>query len=279
MKLSNAEKRDLIEPEHECLTTAEQCQLLGLSRSTYYYESCGEDPLNIELSHKIDELYTEFPFYGSRRMCEALIKIGYLVNRKRISRIMDRMGLTAIYPKKNLSKRNPEHRIYPYLLRNVEINRVNQVWSTDITYVRLREGFTYLVAVIDWHSRYVLSWDLSNSMEGYFCQKALQDALEKGTPEIFNSDQGSQFTSPDYTKILLAGEIKISMDGKGRALDNIFVERLWRTVKYENIYLKDYTSIKEAYDGLKAYFEFYNMKRQHQSLDYKTPFEVYTGNQ
>ena len=276
MNLSTAEKRMLIDKDHVRLSTDEQCSLLGLARSSYYYEARDNDPLDLELAHKLDEIYTEHPFYGSRRMMHCLRRQGYCVNRKRIQRLMRLMGIEAIYPKPNLSKPHSEHRIYPYLLRGVAIKRANQVWSTDITYVRLQGGFAYLVAVIDWYSRYVLSWELSNSLDSNFCVQSLQTALKVDTPSIFNTDQGSQFTSTTFTRVLSEEAIQISMDGKGRALDNIFVERLWRTVKYENIYLKGYSDMIEAYDGLAAYFEFYNKERPHQSLGYQTPYEAYS---
>ena len=224
----------------------------------------------------IDEQYTETPFYGSRRMAKALTrKTGLLVNRKRVARLMEVMGIQAIFPGPNTSRENPAHRKYPYLLRGLAINRSKQVWSTDITYVRLKEGFAYLVAVIDWHSRYVLSWRLSNTMESSFCISALLEALSKGTPEIFNTDQGSQFTSEEFTWELVSRGIKVSMDGRGRALDNVFIERLWRSVKYEDIYPKGYETMAGAHLGLTKYFELYNKRRPHQSLKYQTPEEVH----
>ena len=240
-----------------------------------YYKATGENLLSIKVMHRLDELYTAYPFYGSRRMQHCLNREGYSVNRKRIQRIMRIMGLEAIYPKRNLSKNNPEHRIYPYLLRGVAITCPNQVWSTDITYVRLQGGFAYLVAVIDWFSRYVLSWELSNSLDTSFCLSSLKVALELGVPKIFNTDQGSQFTSNDFTKELRQREIAITMNGKRRAFDNIFVERLWRSVKYEDIYIKDYSNMIEAYQGLSSYFKFYNNEPPHQSLGYRTPAEIY----
>jgi len=227
--------------------------------------------------HRIDAIFTEWPFYGSRRMGEALNREGYDIGRDRIRTLMSKMGLEAIYPKKNLSKKHPNHKIYPYLLAEVEIVRPNQVWSTDITYIRLQQGFLYLTAVIDWFSRYVLSWRLSNSLEVYFCLEALEEALGNGCPEIFNSDQGSQFTSEEFTKTLLDKGVSISMDGRGRVFDNIFSERLWRSVKYEEVYLKEYRVYSDAYEGLSNYFQRYNNLRYHQSLDYKTPYEVHYG--
>ncbi len=227
------------------------------------------------LMRLIDEEYTRHPFYGSRRMVAILERQGYEVNRKRVQRLMDLMGLEAVYPKPRLSQGHPEHKKYPYLLRGVSIDRPDHVWSTDITYIRMDRGFVYLVAVIDWFSRYVLSWQLSNSLDVGFCLEALDRSLRMGQPAIFNSDQGCQFTSVDFTDRLKARDILISMDGKGRALDNIFIERLWRSVKYEEVYLKDYQTVKEARDNLSAYFAFYNAERPHQALDYRTPKEVY----
>lgn len=225
----------------------------------------------------LDEQYTETPFYGVMRMTAWLRGKGYPVNPKRIRRLLRKMGLWAIYPGPSTSKAAPEHRIYPYLLRNVPIRRVNQVWSTDITYVRMNRGFCYLVAVIDWFSRYVLSWEVATSLEASFCIEALDRALVEGSakPQVFNSDQGAQFTSLDFTARLLAEEIDISMDGRGRALDNIFVERLWRSVKQEEVYIREYQSVGDAMSGLGRYFDFYNHRRLHQSLSYQTPAAIY----
>lgn len=221
-------------------------------------------------------MYLKWPFYGSRRMTEQLRSEGLRINRKRIQRLMREAGLEAIYPKPNLSKSHPQHKKYPYLLRNLEIDRVNQVWGCDITYVPLARGHVYLVAIIDWYSRYVLSWKLSNTLDAGFCVEALKEALEKhGNPEIFNTDQGVQFTSEDFTKVLEDKEIKISMDGKGRCLDNVFTERLWRSLKQEEVYLKAYASIAEARAGIGAWINFYNDERLHQSLEYKTPAEIF----
>lgn len=269
--------RALIEPEHPEISILRQCDLVGLPRATFYYEPRPVSAMNLDLMNELDELYTCVPFYGSRRMTAELRNRGYEVNRKRVSRLMGVMGLEAIYPKRNLSKPAPGHKIYPYLLRDVEIVRPDQVWSTDITYIRMRGGFLYLVAVIDWFSRYVLSWELSNTMTAEFCVAALERALRRGRPEVFNSDQGSQFTSDDFTKVVLDSGAKMSMDGRGRALDNVFVERLWRSVKYEEVYLKDYDTVPVAIQSLAAYFRFYNTVRLHQSLDYKTPEAVYLG--
>lgn len=223
----------------------------------------------------IDRQYTKTPFYGSRQMRDHLRLTGFVINRKRIQRLMRLMGLEAIYPKKRTSRPNKEHRIYPYLLRNAEVRCINQVWSTDITYIPMNSGFMYLVAIMDWYSRYVLSWRLSNTMDLNFCLEALEAALMIDTPEIFNMDQGAQFTSPAYTGRLEASAIKISMDGRGRVFDNIFVERLWRSVKYEDIYLKDYQTVLELHDGLQDYFRFYNSERPHQALGGVTPEMVY----
>ena len=229
----------------------------------------------IILMEMIDKQYLKTPFYGSRKMLIYLTSEGYFVNRKRVQRLMKLMKIQAVYPKPNLSKNRQEHKIYPYLLKGVKIDRPNFVWSTDITYIPVRQGFLYLAAIIDWYSRYVFSWRLSNTLDVTFCIDALEEALEKGCPEIFNSDQGSQFTSNEFTERLLSKEIKISMDGRGRVFDNIFIERLWRTVKYEDIYLKGYETGKDVKEGLSAYFPFYNNERFHQALGYRTPKEVH----
>lgn len=224
----------------------------------------------------LDEEYTRHPFYGTRRMTKYLCGCGYAVNRKRVQRLMQQLGLAGMAPGPNTSRTHPLHKIYPYLLRGVDIIRPNQVWSTDITYIRLRRGFVYLVAIIDWYSRKVLTWGLSNTMDAGFCVDSLEEAIKDyGTPEIFNSDQGSQFTSDSFTGVLTKNRITISMDGRGRALDNIFVERLWRSVKYEDVYLKKYEGVQDLLVGLRSYFGFYNAERRHQSLDYKTPDVVY----
>lgn len=227
--------------------------------------------------NELDEQYTKTPFYGVVKMTKHLRTLGHQVNEKRVRRLLRKMGLEAIYPKANLSRRHPEHKIYPYLLRGVKIDRNNQVWSTDITYIRLNQGFCYLVAIIDWYSRYVLNWRLSTSLEADFCIETLVEVLEYSQCEIFNTDQGSQFTSRRFTQPLLDKDIQISMDGRGRALDNIFVERLWRSVKYEKVYLSDFENVKAARFGLKEYFSFYNHERLHQSLDYQTPASIYLG--
>lgn len=265
----------MIEPGQSEVSIMRQCDLIGLPRSTFYYEPRAVSAQNLKLMNMIDEVYTRLPFYGSRRMTAELNNRGEAVNRKRVSRLMNVMGLEAIYPKPNLSKPSPGHRIYPYLLRDVAILRPDHVWSTDITYIRMRGGFLYLVAVIDWYSRYVLSWELSNTLSADFCVAALERALRRGCPEIFNTDQGSQFTSEAFTGPVLAAGAKMSMDGRGRALDNIFIERLWRSVKYEEVYLKDYDSVPVAIQSLAAYFRFYNTERLHQSLGYRPPEVVY----
>jgi putative transposase len=267
----------LIEPDHPHLSIARQCDLVGLARSSYYYSSEGETAEHLHLMRLLDEQYTRTPFYGVRRMTVWLRQQGYPVHPKRVARLLHTLGLETIYPKPRLSQPHPAHRIYPYLLRGVPITRVNQVWSTDITYVRLHSGFVYLVAVMDWFSRYVLSWAVSITMDGGFCLEALEQALRVATPHIFNSDQGSQFTSREFTGRLAAAGIQISMDGRGRALDNVFVERLWRTVKYEEIYLKDYGTPREARQGLEQFFQVYNRQRPHQALGYQTPATVYFG--
>ncbi len=264
-----------MEWEHPALSIRRQCALLELPRSSLYYRSSGENDDNLHLMRLLDEQYTATPFYGVRRMTAWLRRQGYEVNHKRVARLMRQMGIAALFAKPMLSQRDQQHHIYPYLLRGVTVERVNQVWSTDITYIRLHQGFVYLVAVMDWFSRYVLSWALSVTLEGQFCCEALEEALRRGHPEIFNTDQGPQFTSKNFTGLLEKGGIRISMDGRGRALDNVFVERLWRTVKYEEVYLKDYATVPEARQGLRQYFTFYNDERLHQSLGYQPPAEVY----
>jgi putative transposase len=273
------QKRLLVEAQNQQISQRRQCQLLGLNRATLYYLGVGESQENLHLMRLLDEQYTRFPFYGVLKMTQWLRSQHYQVNEKRVRRLLRKMGLMALYPKPNLSRAAVGHKVYPYLLRGVAIERVNQVWSTDITYVRLSKGFVYLVAIIDWFSRYVLSWELSVSLDTTFCMSALEKALLRQRPEIFNSDQGSQFTSLEFTGRLFKEGIKISMDGRGRALDNIFVERLWRSVKYEEVYLKEYRSVKDAIKGLERYFEFYNGERLHQALEYQTPEAVYRQGQ
>jgi len=267
----------MIELEDRVLSVRRQCELMGLSRSGLYDEPRGESPENLALMRLIDELYTRWPFYGVRKMTAHLGREGHEVNVKRVRRLMRLMGLEAIYPKKRLSLPGEGQRRYPYLLGGAQIVRPDQVWSADITYIRLQRGFLYLVAILDWYSRYVLSWALSSSLEAALCVGALEEALAQGEPEIFNSDQGVQFTSEAFTGTLERRGIAISMDGRGRVFDNIFSERLWRTVKQEEVYLKDYADPGEAREGLRAYFGFYNERRVHQALGYSTPAEVYGG--
>lgn len=261
--------------ENAELSLRKRLNLLGLWRSSFYYQPVPESPLNLKLMDLLDRQYLKTPFYGSRRMTAYLRSLGYEVNRKRTQRLMRKMGIEAIYPKQNTSAANKDHHKYPYLLREVDINRSNQVWSTDITYIRLKGGFVYLTAIIDWHSRYVLSWKLSNSLDAIFCVETLEEALNEGIPDIFNTDQGSQYTSDSFISVLKKEGIKISMNSKGRCLDNVFVERLWRSLKYEEVYLKDYQSVMEAESSIDQYFKFYNHERFHQSLNYKTPKEIH----
>lgn len=270
-------RRQWIEPEHPGLTLGEQLALATVSKTAHYYKPAMETPENLLYMGLIDDLYTAHPFYGSRRMTVEMGKQGHKVNRKRVIRLMRLMSLEAFYPKPKLSIADKESKKYPYLLGNFEPKAPNQVWSTDITYIPVKGGFLYLVAIMDWFSRYVLSWRLSNTLDNQFCLDALERAFEQGIPEIFNSDQGVQFTSREFIKMLEERGIKVSMDGKGRAFDNIFVERLWRTVKYEEVYIKRYETGSGAQEGLGAYFPFYNMKRPHQALEYKTPHEVHFG--
>lgn len=267
----------MIEPDHPTLTVTRQCELLGLPRSSFYYEPRPVSPEQARLMRAIDELYLAYPFYGSRQMTRALRREGYAVlGRKRVQRLMRLMGLEAIYQKPNLSRRDVAHKIHPYLLRQIAVTRPNQVWATDITYVAIQGGFIYLCAVIDWYSRRVLTWELSNTLDASFCVRAVARAIaEHGVPEIFNTDQGCQFTSAEFTQPLLELGVKLSMDGKGRALDNVFVERLWRTVKYEEIHLRGYVSVVDAHAHLERYFTFYNHRRPHSSLADRTPDEAY----
>lgn len=252
-----------------------RCELVGLARSSFYYEPVGPEPLELALMRLLDEQYTRTPFYGVRKMTAWLDNVGHHVNIKRVRRLLRQMGLEAIYPKPHLSFNGTEHRRYPYLLRGLKIVRPNQVWSADITYIRLDGGFVYLVAILDWFSRYVLAWEISNTLDADFCVSALDAALRRGMPDIFNSDQGVQFTSSGFVERLEKEDIQISMDGRGRCFDNIFVERLWRSVKYEEVYLHDYGTVGDAQRGLGKYFPFYNGERLHESLDYKTPSAVH----
>jgi putative transposase len=272
------ERRAMIDRELLDLSVRRQCELLHVSRSGLYYEPEPTDPEELAMMRRIDELHLRYPFYGSRKLSDVLRKEGREANRKRIQRLMRVMGLEAMAPKPNTSEPHPEHVKYPYLLRGLVISRVNQVWATDITYIPMKAGFVYLVAIMDWYTRRVLSWRLSNTLDTSFCVDALEEALVRfGQPEIFNSDQGSQFTAEDFTKVLRARGIKISMDGKGRCLDNVFVERLWRSLKYEEVYLHAYDDMPEARAGIGRYMAFYNGERPHQSLGYQTPIAFYDG--
>jgi putative transposase len=268
-------KRGWVDPNHPKISIKRQCELIDVVRSSYYYKPEQESEQNLRLMKLIDEEFTEHPFYGTRRMTVFLRQKGEAVSRKRVKRLMRIMDLEAVYPKPKLSKKNPDHQVYPYLLKDVKINRPNQVWSTDITYIRLLNGFVYLVAIMDWYSRYVISWEVSTSLEVDFCLTALERALKIGKPDIFNSDQGSQFTSKAFTQILESTGIKISMDGRGRVFDNIFIERLWRSLKYEKVYLSDWMEVHEARAGINEYFQFYNYKRPHQGINDKKPFELH----
>jgi putative transposase len=265
----------LIETRHPQLSIRRQCELLGLNRSSFYHEPATETVENLRLMRRIDEQYLRTPFYGSRRMAAWLAREGEGVNRKRVQRLMGLMGLEAIHPGPRTTVRDQDHKVYPYLLRGVAIERRDQVWSSDITYLPMHQGFMYLTVVMDWHSRSVLSWRLSNSLDGRFCLEALEESLRGGKPEIFNTDQGVQYTARSFTGRLESAGVSVSMDGRGRALDNVFVERLWRSLKYEEVYLKDYRSVAELESGRSSWFRFYNHERLHQSLAYRTPAEVY----
>lgn len=266
----------MIEPSNDNLSITAQCRLLSISRSGLYYASKGESPLTLKLMRLIDEQFLHTPFYGSRQMARHLRREGYCVGRHRVRRLMRLMGIEAIYQKPRTSDPHPEHKIYPYLLRNMAVTQPNQVWCTDITYIPIKRGFLYLVAIMDWHSRKVLSWRLSNTMDTRFCVEALEEALMlHGKPEIFNTDQGSQFTSFDFTDVLKENGIKISMDGKGRWMDNVFIERLWRSMKYECVYLKAFETGAQARAEIGAWIDFYNHQRPHSTFNGRTPYEVY----
>jgi putative transposase len=271
-------RRLMIEPDNRQISIVKQCNILGISRSGYYYSPRPESPENLRIMRMMDEQYLKTPFYGTRRMHAHINYQGYSVNIKRIRRLLRLMGLEAIYPKPNISKHQQGHKIYPYLLKGLSINKINQVWSSDITYIPMTSGFLYLVAIIDWFSRFVLSWRISNSLDSNFCVDALDEALKLGCPEIFNTDQGSQFTGERHTNRLKSNEIKISMDSKGRAIDNVFIERLWRSLKYEYVYLNAPETGKELYHGLYDYFNFYNNERYHQSLGYQVPSAIHYQN-
>jgi putative transposase len=265
----------LIEANHPELSVRRQCELLGLNRSSLYYEPAPAAEEDLRLMRLIDQQYTACPFYGSRRLTAWLVSQGEGVNRKRVRRLMGLMGLEAIYPKPRLSAAGRGHRVYPYLLRGVSVKRPDQVWSADITYVPLPTGFMYLAATIDWYSRLVIAWRLSNTLDGSFCLEMLEEALGQGRPEVFNTDQGVQFTAQAFTGRLESAGVAVSMDGRGRCLDNVFVERLWRSVKYEDVYLRGYEAVPQLEEGLGRYFAFYNQERLHQALGYRTPAAVY----
>ena len=270
-------KRSWIEPNHPELSIRHQCELLQLNRATFYRQPGSESEENLALMRRIDEQFLVTPYYGSRRMAEVLGTNRAPINRKHMQRLMRLMGLEAVYPKPRTTQRNAAHKIYPYLLRNLAITHPNQVWSCDITYVPMPTGFMYLTAVIDWFSRYVLAWGLSNTLDGEFCVEALESACAQVRPEIFNTDQGVQFTSRAFTSRLESKGIAISMDGRGRALDNVFIERLWWSVKYESIYLHEFATVSSLEQGLMKYFRFFCHERPHQALDYRTPAAVYRG--
>jgi putative transposase len=271
-------KRKWIDPCHGQLSVIRQCELLELARSSYYYTPMAtESAENLRLMRQIDELYLQRPFFGYRRICGWLRDLKWTVNEKRVLRLMRLMGLQAVVPGPHTSRRHPQHPVYPYLLQGLRILRPDEVWCADITYLPMKRGFLYLVAIMDWFSRYVLAWELSNSLEAAFCLEALERALERGRPGVFNTDQGSQFTSEEFTGRLQQAQVRISMDGRGRVSDNIFIERLWRSVKYEEVYLRDYGDGAEARRGLEQYFRFYNTARRHQALGNRTPAEVHVA--
>lgn len=273
--MSREERVAAIEWDKPEIPVKVQAELLSLNRSSLYYKPAGVSAEEIALKNRIDEIYTEHPFYGSRRIAAVLRREGWVANRKAVQRHMREMGIAGVCPGPNLSKRNHEHQVFPYLLRDITVDHVDQVWGTDITYIRLSQGWMYLVVVMDWYSRYVVSWELDQTMQTPLVLKAVNRSLAQARPEIINSDQGSQYTSPQYLELLQSAGVRISMDGRGRAHDNIFTERLWRSVKYEEVYLKEYRSPREAREGLRRYFEFYNNHRPHQALGYRTPAEVY----
>jgi len=276
--MTRSDRLALVDHDDPALPVAAQCRLLKVARSTLYYRPVAVSADDLAVMRRMDELHLAWPFYGSRRMAAALRREGRSVNRKRAKRLMRTMGLEAIYQKPNTSRGHPDHKVYPYLLRGLVVDRPNQVWCADITYVPMAKGFVYLVAVMDWFSRRVLSWRLSIAMEADFCVEALSEAMERhGRPEIFNTDQGVQFTSGAWLDELASGGVRISMDGKGRYLDNIFIERLWRSLKYEEVYIKAYDSVPEARRAIGEWLAFYNDVRPHQALDYRTPREVYEG--
>lgn len=273
--MTTEQKRAAVEPENRQVSIGRQCELLGVSRAAYYYRPRPVSHENLLIMRLLDEEYTRHPFYGARRLSDWVCRQGHPAGREKVGRLMKEMGIEAIYPKKPLSLKNKDHKIYPYLLRTLKINRPDQVWCSDITYVRMQRSFAYLTVVMDWFSRYVLSWGLSLSLESDFCVLALETALERAKPEIFNTDQGSQFTSETFTSVLKDAQVQISMDGKGRAFDNIMVERLWRSVKYEEVYLNEYANLFSARELLGEYFKFYNEERRHSGLGKRTPSAVY----
>ncbi|MCG5244309.1 IS3 family transposase [Azospirillum doebereinerae] len=276
--MSVGRRRELIEPDHPRLTIRRQCELISISRSSYYEVAKGEPAANLALMRLIDEQFLETPWYGSRQMTRHLRRHGHEVNRKRVRRLMGRMGLQAVYQRPKTTVRHPEHKVWPYLLRDVTIDRPNQVWCTDITYIPMRRGFLYLVAVMDWATRKVLSWRLSNTMDVEFCIEAVEEAMARhGRPDIFNTDQGSQFTSPRFTGLLTAAGIRVSMDGRGRWMDNVFIERLWRSMKYECVYLHAFETGSEAKAGIGRWIDYYNLDRPHSALGGRTPEETYQG--
>lgn len=280
MMFSLQQRRQWIDSDHRRISVARQCELVGLPRSSFYYAPLwiGENPENLRLMGKIDRIYTRRPFYGYPRITDELRSQRQIVNPKRVARLMRVMGLQAIVPGPHTSRPHPQNPVYPYLLRDLQVFEPDQVWCSDITYLPMRSGFLYLVAIMDWFSRFVLAWELSNSMDTEFCMTALAKAFRVGgSPDIFNTDQGAQFTSAEFTGKLLSEGIRISMDGRGRALDNVFVERLWRSIKYEEVYPADYANGLEARRGLRRYFDFYNNVRRHQALGKKTPREIYHG--
>lgn len=274
--LSIDEKREMITSSDSSLSINRMCELISLNRSNYYYKPRPVSAQQLKLLNLVDEIYTQHPYYGTRRMAKELADYGYKIGRDQVRACYKTLGLEAIYPKVNLSKRNYEHKVYPYLLKGVSINRVNQVWSADVTYIRLKHGFVYLVAIIDWYSRYILSWQISTTLHHDFCVEALQNAFNNyEQPQIFNTDQGCQFTAIAWVNELLTRGVSISMDGRGRALDNVFIERFWRSLKQEKIYLVELQSVREAIQAINEYMLFYNTKRKHQSLDYAVPSIVY----
>lgn len=278
-QFSYSERMRLVERDHQLLSVRKQCNILGINRSSLYYKARPENPFNIAIQDAVRFVYSKYPFYGHRRTTKQLKRMGFKVGLRRVRRIRNDLGLRTIYPKPNLSKPRQEHRKYPYLLKGLNIDHPDMVWGTDITYVRIKQkGWVYVVAIIDWFSRYILSYEVSISMEVDFCLAALEDALQRSTPEIFNSDQGSQFTSNEFLNILeKKKKIRISMDSKGRALDNVRTERFWRSLKYEHVFLTEYTTVQQARREIGGYIEFYNHERIHQSLNYYTPHEIYFG--